>query len=235
MDSRRVALNKIKRFFWNKKKTVPETPWYLEGEIPAADCVGAYVAKGASSYASSLVNLVTPGTLDLLDTAPQKPTWNTSTGWGFNGSNNYLAINKTVPPQQRYSYIIRYGSYVSYLFGFVEWGTGVAGQAYFDNMKGYGYCSNGDPIEQFLFPSDMTAGGVLAVTNKVFKDGVEISSGVVFNNTVPNVESRIISVGGENNSSGATTGYGDILAFSFYNRLLTDAETIAVSQAMMAL
>lgn len=43
----------------------PPIPWYLAGGAPTP--VGAYQAKGAASYAASLVNLANPGINDLTE------------------------------------------------------------------------------------------------------------------------------------------------------------------------
>lgn len=40
-------------------------PWWLSGGMTAAQCVGAYLAKGAADLATSLINLNSPGTYNL--------------------------------------------------------------------------------------------------------------------------------------------------------------------------
>ena len=61
-------------------------PWYLAGGAPVP--VAAYQPIGASSLAASYVNLVSPGTFDA---APGvAPTWASGTGWGFNGTTQFL-------------------------------------------------------------------------------------------------------------------------------------------------
>lgn len=210
-------------------------PWYLRGGIPASDCVGAYAARGAPSYAASLVNLATPGTLDLIDLVLYKPAWDAVTGWQFNGIDTYLWVNKKVPALQRYSFVIRFGSYSQYLYGFYVSG-GPTSYAYLANVKGYGNCFNGTSAQTHSFGSNLTSGATLAITNKVFCNKVEVSPGVVFSATPENVESRAIHIGGTNPASGANYyGSGYIHAFAFYNRVLADSEAIAVSHAMMAL
>lgn len=62
--------------------------WDNDGAI--AGCVAAYAPVGAADLASSYVNLVTPGTYNA---APGvAPTWNTVTGWTFNGSTQWLTL-----------------------------------------------------------------------------------------------------------------------------------------------
>lgn len=94
-------------------------PWYLTGGIAAANCIGAYQAKGAASQAASYVNLVTPGTYDLTEgSAPGG--WDTSYGWNFTTHTQWLDTHITPSPGS-WSGIIRFsdlsggGNY--YLFG----------------------------------------------------------------------------------------------------------------------
>ena len=62
--------------------------WWLAGGIAAANCIGAYRAKGAASQAASYVNLATPGTYDLTTVAA--PSWDASAGWQYTDSANIL-------------------------------------------------------------------------------------------------------------------------------------------------
>lgn len=66
--------------------------------------VAAYQAKGAASLAASYVNLANPGTYNA---APGvAPTFDTATGWTFNGSSNYLATG--VVPGDGWSIFVRF-------------------------------------------------------------------------------------------------------------------------------
>jgi hypothetical protein len=67
-----------------------EAAWY-------ADALVAYQPKGAASLAASYTNLGTSGATN--DAAPgDAPTFDTSTGWTFNGTSDYLttALNPNV-------------------------------------------------------------------------------------------------------------------------------------------
>jgi hypothetical protein len=79
-------------------------------------CVAAYQAKGAASLAASYVNLANPGTNDA---APgSAPTFDTSYGWDFNGSSNYLTTG--IIPTVSYSALVRFsdgGTGDEYLLG----------------------------------------------------------------------------------------------------------------------
>ena len=74
--------------------------------------VAAYQAKGAASLAASYVNLANPGTYDL--TEGNAPTFDTSYGWAFDGSADYLrtGINPSGTNKQ-YSMFVRYSNWDS--------------------------------------------------------------------------------------------------------------------------
>ena len=60
--------------------------WWETGGATSA--VAVYQPKGAASLAASYINLANPGTYDA---APgSAPTWDTTNGWIFNGSSQYL-------------------------------------------------------------------------------------------------------------------------------------------------
>lgn len=78
--------------------------WWLSGGIAAANCIAAYQAKGAASYAASLVNLANPGTYNA--TEGTAPDWAAGTGWTFNGTTQFLI--SSVKVGSGYSFAIRY-------------------------------------------------------------------------------------------------------------------------------
>ena len=63
--------------------------WYLPADITIDHCIGAYIPRGASSYADSLINKAHPGTHNASDhtfddnALPQvsTPGWNSNDGW----------------------------------------------------------------------------------------------------------------------------------------------------------
>ena len=57
-------------------------PWYLSGGISAANCVWAYLPKGAADLATSYVNLANPGTYN----ATPRVAPSLSSGWVFTGT-----------------------------------------------------------------------------------------------------------------------------------------------------
>jgi hypothetical protein len=84
------------------------TSWWLSGGISAANCIGAYAAKGAATLAASYVNLASPGTKDL--TLGTAPAFDTSTGWTFTGaSSQYLKTG--ILTTASYSAIVKFASW----------------------------------------------------------------------------------------------------------------------------
>lgn len=66
-----------------------DNPWFLAGGlVPASINYTIYDAMEATSQANSYVNLADPGTRDM--TAGVAPTWSATTGWVFDGVDDYL-------------------------------------------------------------------------------------------------------------------------------------------------
>jgi hypothetical protein len=77
------------------RATTVSLGWWLSGGITPANCIAAYQAKGAATYAASKVNLANPSTYDAVDGAAY-PTWAAETGWTFDGATTFLTCSKTV-------------------------------------------------------------------------------------------------------------------------------------------
>ena len=83
--------------------------WWLSGGISAANCIGAYQAKGVADLATSYINLANPGTYNA---APgTAPTWDVTNGWIFNGTSQYLKTGITAENDQTWSLICRFSNY----------------------------------------------------------------------------------------------------------------------------
>lgn len=82
--------------------------WWLAGGISAASCVAAYAAKGAASQAASYTNLANPGTYDAASGIA--PTFDTATGWAFDGSTQYLDTGINYAPA--WSVFVRFSDVV---------------------------------------------------------------------------------------------------------------------------
>ena len=82
-------------------------------------CVGAYRAKGAASYAASLVNNVTPGTYDLVEGNGAVP-WAAATGWGFVAASLQYFDTGLIPANdQSWSALVQYANVPAGIDGFL--------------------------------------------------------------------------------------------------------------------
>jgi len=82
--------------------------WWLSGSIPSANCIGAYAAKGAATYAASKINLANPGTYNTVD-GTAYPTWDDTNGWKFAGASSQY-LDTGITPDNTYSTIIRFSN-----------------------------------------------------------------------------------------------------------------------------
>jgi hypothetical protein len=80
--------------------------WWLSGGIAAGNCIAAYQPKGAADLATSYVNLANPGTYDA--STGVAPTFNSATGWTFDGSTQWLTTGITAG--DTYSMIISFNN-----------------------------------------------------------------------------------------------------------------------------
>jgi hypothetical protein len=80
-------------------------PWYIVDGINANDIVCAYQAKGVSSLENSKINLVSPGSYDLVSSIP--PTWNTNDGWIY-GEDGDQYFDSQVIPKSTWTMICRF-------------------------------------------------------------------------------------------------------------------------------
>lgn len=76
---------------------VPPTGWWLPTGISNADCLWAYKAFGADSYAASKINVSDPGAGELEETAVGPPNWAAGSGWSWpaGGASPLLAPSVT--------------------------------------------------------------------------------------------------------------------------------------------
>lgn len=202
--------------------------WYLAGGIAPANCIAAYQAKGAASYAASKINLANPGTYDAADGGAY-PTWNAIDGWIFNGSDDYLTTGITPLNDQTWSAIVRFSNAANtaytYLFGY-----------YYDNSRGFAITGGSSVIYrngQYLDTSIQCLSGVLAIAeNKGYRNGI--------------ADTGTISAGsdalgpffiGAISDRGSPTAYLAcyLQLFAVYDKALSATEVSNLSAAMAAL
>lgn len=203
-------------------------PWYLSGGIAAANCVGAYQAKGAASLAASYVNLANPGTNDL--TVGDAPAWDTSYGWDFTGS-KYLQTGLQPTP-----------SVWTMLVQFTNAPTGLSvivgciglGDTRFFICPGNG-SSNvfyGDGAE-LAVPPNLVSGNLALAGNRAYRNGTVEGDAIGAASGNPG---RDIWIGCANsNGSPGFNSASKVRAVAIYNINIGATAVAAVATAMAAL
>lgn len=207
-------------------EVVEDDSWWLAGGIDPAKIVAAYAPKGAASLVASYVNLANPGTYNA---APGvAPTFDTATGWTFDGTTQYLSTGFTpsTNPANR-SAIIRFSDVTNdgALFGFV---TGNNDIEIFPNRSNVLY----DNGTRLTIASVLTEGVLAVAGDKAYRNGVA-EAGTMG----PGADAMgAIYVGARNFAAAINLPIaGNIQAFALYNATLTADEIAAVTAAMQAL
>jgi hypothetical protein len=198
----------------------PRTASWFE---TADTCVAAYVPKGAASLAASYTNLKNPGTYDL--TATVAPTFDTLTGWTFNGSTQYLKTGITSP--------------ATTLIRFTD-GSGPGGGIFgMYTTQGYYYTivpNSGGSIA-YLYGDIQTGSaaptsGILGLSDKGYFNGVADSARLTHLYT----SSNDLWIGGINFNNALLLPYGcKVQAVSIYSSILSATQIATIYTAMAAL
>ena len=212
------------------------TPWYAANGIDPSSIQGIYVAKGAASLAASYSNLANPGTNDL--TVGVAPTFNTATGWTFNGTSQYL--NAMTGAGFTWSAVIRYSGATNLASSPSVFGSqnNTSTRGFYISLVGTGGSqgikyTNG-AIGSAVAPTPAASGVIGIGGNQGYKNGT--ADGSTLSDGTGNAVSRLY-IGALNYADIIPITYyaGNILAAAFYNTTLTAAQMLAVSTAMAAL
>jgi hypothetical protein len=228
------------------KKNVP---WYLRGGIPKANCLAAYQPKNASSYAASKMNIANPGTNDLSDGAAF-PTWASATGWTFNGAlSQLLVINSAIISAAPLSMVCRFyadnatGTLILLSIGDTDVDSffridlrgAVAGDPIYAMTNQGGVGGHAATTSGFTALTWYTTAAIYssATSRAVYINGG--SKGTDATNVTPaNLDNTTIGVCKANNTL-AGYMFGKIAACAFYNIALSDAQVLALHNAMVAI
>jgi hypothetical protein len=200
--------------------------WWLAGGIDPSDCVAAYQAKGAASYAASLVNLANPGTYDAYEGVT--PSWGAADGWTFNGSTQYL-VTDVVPkiqPQSWSALIYQDGG-----LGFSLHGTAPS------SYREFGFRAINATTMRFHngMQKDATVSsltGIFGIAGAgAYIDGILIGGDIPVWPASPCGKIHI----GRNIRDASGFYNGKIIAVAIYNTVLTSAQMAALTIAMNAL
>jgi hypothetical protein len=217
----------------NKAKAIP---WYLSSGIPAANCIAAYKAIGAVDIATSYINLANPGTYNL--TAPTAaPTFNTVTGWAFNGSSQYLATGITIPDARTWTMIIRFDNVAGntgYMCGYFN-NTGAKGFIMTPFRSGTTKYYNGTAAHTGI---SGVASGILALAgDQCYFNGA--TDGAIAGGDYAATTASDFYIGANHydiNTPPVHTYFaGRIQAVAIYDAILTPTQVGAVTAAMLPL
>lgn len=208
--------------------TTSGTPWWLAGGVSVANAVAAYQPIGAADLSGSYINLANPGTYNA---APGvAPTFDASTGWTFNGSNQYLSTG--ILPASSWSVFVRYsgasstdgiiiGAYKSSAIRYdirTRWG-GTFRSYYFFGAAGFG--------------GAFQSSGVIGNAGSTFYFNSNVDAVVAGSGSMSDYPLWI----GALNYVGSGLGYynGKIQSVAIYNTTLTADQVSAITTAMNAL
>lgn len=195
-----------------------KTPWYLAGGVVP---IAAYQPKGASSLASSYINIANPGTYNAAPGA--EPDWNTTDGWIGTGSNKYLTTG-IVANTGTWSFIVRFSDAPSVdnpigsLTTNKKW-------SYTPNYGGSSVRAYINNTETIVRGSLMTDGVFCLSGGKAYIDGIFIQdcAGVA-------VDSDDIYLLAANLDDAPTRQFGGkIQAIAIYNSTLTPAQVLTIT------
>jgi hypothetical protein len=204
----------------------PVGNWWEAGG--ATGCVAAYQPKGAADLAASYVNLANPGTNNASE--GDAPTFNTATGWTFDGVSDGLVTGIT-PTGQDYTGIVQFTD----ASGAGRWIFGAIGAQFFGIQP---IDDQGSPNVAYLNGSflrvnpSLTAGNLAIAGNQGYRDGVA-DGGTVSAGAGAHAGIYIGCV--NNGGPGGSHLACKIQALAFFNNALTSGQVAAVAAAMAAL
>jgi hypothetical protein len=204
----------------------PATWWDNSGAI--SGCVGAWQAKGAASYAASLLDL--SGNANNLTENLSTVDWSTDNGWEFDGGDTF-DTGITPVNNQTWSMIVQYAGYTpgnyhalcgtlnnppSFL---IQPGRGGTTVSYWHGSR-------------FDKAPALAAGNLAIAGDTAYRDGSAESG------TIPSAagtHTYSIYVGAYNDKDPTNCITANVYALAIYNATLTEAEVAAVAAAMAAL
>lgn len=222
----------------------------MRGGIPKANCLAAFQPKSVASYAASKINLVNPGTYDLVN-GVAFPSWAIATGWTFNGANQYLTIASAIATTVPITMVCRFNA-----DDVANWGSlmaiadktalgrnffaldncgALAGDPVISYTRNAGASAYGESTSGYTAGNWFTATGVWSANNAraAYIDGV--NKGTEATAITPtSLDTTFIGANYDNDAL-VTPLIGKIAACAFYNIALSDAQVLAIHTAMAVL
>ena len=226
-----------------------KTPWYLRGGITRANGLAAYQSKGVGSYASSKIKLAHPGMNDLSNGAAF-PSWEAVNGWTFaDGSSQYLTIASALATAVPLSMICRFNADTDVLPYMLMTICDTAAKSFFGL-----YAAGNVALDPISARANLVAVDGIANSSTGFTSGNWFTGAAVL--SANNARTAYINGGSKITNAtnvtpagldttyigtyfdGAARGYfldGKISTCAFYNIALSDAQVLALHNAMIYL
>lgn len=225
---RRIVMPTTGVQVWSQGGANAATWWNNNGAI--SGCVAAYQPKGAVDLASSYINLANPGTNNA---APgSAPTFNTSTGWTFNGSSQYLTTGITVGGSG-WSAIVRFSNWGTGGFRYILGAYSSTGQAFLIGQDFTGSQCVAWNFAQTNYAAQFFTSGTLAIGGgTAYKNGSSLGA-INAGTSAPTVQ---IYIGAANvANAGSNHAAVEVQAVAIYNTSLTSGQVGTITTAMQAL
>lgn len=207
------------------------TPWWAIGGLGAL-CTRAYQPIGASSLATSYVNLANPGTGDA--SLGVAPTFATATGWTFNGSSQYLKTGLIIADTNVSVFVFIAGaaSDAGSIFGFADSGGKVLDMNFVFNNDNFTDFHNAGLRR--VSTTGITSSVVFGIAGKTaYVNGVADGTAIGAGSYTSPIESYIGCL--NNNGTPQTYFNKTIKAIAFYNSVISPTQVSSLSGAMAAL
>lgn len=223
--------------------SVPPLPsgwWDNNGAI--AGCVGAYQGLGAATYAASLANLANPGVNNLAD-GNHAPTFDSASGWKFNGSSQYLDTGILVT--NNHTLIVAFYGGAEFGDG---WVGGVDGYVAPPDVMQFGFAPNASGLYKRYY-----CGGLEQVSGKLWHattkyvvalnrsgawiGGVADAGFVEYAAAWNGVNAAPLFLGARSDPGDPADNFwsGYLLAAALYNTPLSEADVQTITAAIQAL
>lgn len=227
------------------KDIVSPQPWYEIDAIPNAFRVAAYQALSASSQEESYVNLILPGTFDLVPNPA--PAWDAAIGWTFDDTN---LLDTAMTEDLEYSVFIRFADVPIGENGIVFGTQRILLNSHYilfesdatPALATYSYVYNAGARSKIL-PGDNITDGVIGLFNKtdgnaygmvIDDQGGELFEVLIKASLTTKFPTANYAWGGFVSSGGSSTPNftGVIVAAIVYNAPLTDFQVIEIFGAL---
>lgn len=200
--------------------------WSVPSGVTAP--VAVWQSIGMSSYANSKINLINPGTYDLIKVNAADPTWDTVNGWVGDGQTNGSILNTQITGNYGWSVVI-FGSFTSQATAYRIFGTDDYFALYNRDITSPKFEFYRGAAGTLLGSSAVSAYCLAACNRSYYLDGSLV--GVNSNSTTGDLSKPYYLMG--MNGSTAAGGTYKIYAVAIYNYEISSPQLTSIIQAFL--